>query len=143
MKMLIQEIIILDIMNPLVIFFTYSKLFFMLIIKIKCIGPFDKNKFFEDSIHIFHSNVEEMLRQFELEFSNMNNDNDNTNVYTGNINCILYQIILLLTIFIHFSVSINVNGEEINNFHHKLTKEEYKIPRKNFLARNYFLNSKN
>lgn len=53
----------------------------------KTIGQFEKMYNFEDSINIFHSNLEEMLRQFE--FSNIDENNSNTTVLTCKY-CILY-----------------------------------------------------
>lgn len=45
--------------------------------------------------------------------------------------------------FIIFLVEINGNVGRITNFNRSLNNDEYnKIPRKNFMAQNYFLNSR-
>lgn len=81
-----------------------------------------------------------MLEQFELQFPSNFENNDNSNVFIGEYLSYGIKQLRVFDININFSVPFNEEDGFINQSSNAV--EYNKIPKQNFITKNYFLNSR-
>lgn len=92
----------------------------------------------EDNLNkLFNSSFEEIFRQFETEFLNNNENINNSNIFIGKF--LWYYILFLSAVLFYFSVPINAENDVFSQSPNEKEHNKNKIPKKNFMARNYFL----